>query len=1363
MKRKTWWRIAAVAVLVSVTCVAVAAAGIAGAGSAPVTIDTRKPTAPAIAGDRVVWSDYVDDSYEIFLYDGASGVTSRLTSTPENEVQPATDGKTVVWAQYGAKDADIIAYDIASRSYVTVTNASGNQLNPDVNGGFVVWEERGRSYVPQVYARSLSGGDPFKIDGLSQSAARRPRMGGDWVVYEYLPMNLSDDGDIRAYNFVTKAITTIANTDAQEILPVTDGRYVIWADGSGADRDIQGYDLLAGSAFPVRVQAGNQTYPVIDGGVAYWVHNQPGKRLHLDGYDIAGAQAFAFNDAGSSDVNAVSARGGGIAWLEPRADGQWRLRAILGPTAGATSSLASLLPVSPAWLPFRLAQLSTAGDTTAPAIVSTSVKPGATNVDANTDVTVYFSEALDASTVDAESMQLVAASMGEPVDAAVRYSARAKAVTVSPDEPLAEDSYTLSVAAGVSDRVGNAIGTPLAVSFATDSIMADTLAPTKPGNPTARVSGLTQVALTWTASVDDVGVTGYDIYRDTVSFITIGSRTPIASVGAGATSALVNIDSTVPSERTKKYTLYYVIVAKDAAGNTALSGNAVPDPHGTTAIGTNTCLGCHSVHGGGSRPSSWGALGAKGAEACYLCHGNTAAATAFGYGSSLNTQARFFDYVASPLPSGGTRHRNTYMAVTSGNQNSCDMCHTSHRKPYDTDSTKGYTRMVRYWDTGSGGRFLYYRSDGNVVDVNGVVVQAGLGKEYCASCHGASLERIENIDVGGPGAWASSSGDHLTGFDAGAHGSATVRWDPARPTADGPKISCEACHNKHASPIGGLVDYRVSNTQTSEYEQSGVCFACHVDNYVAEQESGMSVSTNAFSAWNGRNVRTEFARVSSHPYSAQTGSLTCYNCHNTHMVQKGTAGAAWQTSRVSNPANTKQNYSGTGFASFCLACHKQSSGTVLSAVTNSSTTLVPYRVVLRDMGAYSFFPGWNKTTTSVDWAGSRHAAVGAVPGCETCHDPHGSNFPRLTALTQGANVRANTNAAVSKEQNLCSSSDGCHSSTAAGSKNTGTAFAQTYKHPIATDDVHTDLEDQSNFGSEKRHSECVDCHDPHAARAGIHTAGSATAGGAVRGSFGVKPSWSGEWTVATGYTIVRNTGQATDYEAYLCFKCHSSYSGQPYSVTSNGRTYTSTDVALEFNENNESGHNVIGKSTDGSSIWPKTSGVGAADNRTWSLPTTANWLKTGWTPTSKVTCSDCHTWGGTGAAGPHGSSVKYMLDSGFPTDCETAYLDMSQASRDALICSKCHNSNYRGMNNVHARGDHAGVVDARCIGCHVKIPHGWKRPRLLGYRSDPEPYRALYLTGITDKNYTATGWNKSDCGQSGCGGHSANPAGTRWP
>lgn len=1390
VKRETWWRAAGVTVVVSLAC-AMAAAGIATASRAPVTIDTNEPTAPAISGDRVVWSDYVSGSYDVFLYDGATGVTSRLTSTPENEVQPAIDGDHVVWARYDADDADIIAYDIPSGTYGVVTGAIGNQISPDVCGDYVVWEERGTSYVPQVYARRLDGGVAFKVDGASQSAARRPVMGGDWVVYEYLPLNLSDDVDVRAYNLVTAQKIDIANTDAQEALPATDGRYVAWSQTSTGDRDIKGYDLQLSTAFDIRTQPGEQTFPVVDSGKAYWVDNQSGKRLHVDGYDFATAETFTFNDGGSSDVNGVSARDGGISWLEPRADGQWRLRALLGPSSSAMNSLAQFLPVSPAWLPFRLAQLSTGGDSEGPDLVSTSVDPGETNVDKQTSVTAYFSEPLDAGTVTEDAVRLVSAATGDAVPASVRYSSLAKAVTVTPSSPLPEDTLTLEIASSVADRAGNTLPVPIELSFSTDSILADILAPTKPGDPFARVEGLSQVELTWTASTDNVGVVAYDIYRDSVTFTSIGSRTPIATLAGTATSAMVNIDSTVPTERSKKYTLYYVIVARDAVGNIKLSNNAIPDPHGTTSVNTNTCLSCHSVHG--SANPSWGALGAKGAEACYLCHGSTAMATAYGHASSLNTQARFFDYAADPLPTGGTRHRNTWMTVDKSNQDSCDMCHTSHRKPYDADSTKGYTRMLRYWD---GSKFVYYRSDGSVVDVNGAIVQTGLGNEYCTSCHGSELggafTRIESDDVGGAGAYASSAGDHLTGFEAGAHGSTTVKENPARPAADGPRVSCEACHNKHASPSAGLIDYRVSNTTAQTYNQAGVCFACHVDNYAAEQASGMSVAGYTFSTWwpsaQARNLRTQFAKTSAHPYQATIpgepasgdGELTCYNCHNTHVVQKGGT-TAWNMTRVSYPNNTKKLMSvySTNPSDFCLVCHD---GTAPVAVTNQKDTLVPYTAVFTVLSAEPFFPGWNKST---GWSTSGHgSSTGMSVGCDNCHDPHASDNQRLTAFTRQPNrslpsipgvlhtdiLRNNTTTYA--EEDLCY---GCHPAIATPNcdgichgfnmADVQTPMNQTYAHP--TDDFtgrHEDTEVQADFGASNRHAECADCHDPHVERAGRHTAQSAAAGNVLRGVTGVKPSYgAGEWAVATAYTATRFTGitsgASTDYEAYLCFKCHSSYSGQPYDVTSNGRTYTSTDVALEFNPANESGHNVVGTAAAGTAIWPKTSGVGAANDRTWSLPSAATWLKTanGWSATSMVACSDCHTWSGTGAKGPHGSSVVYMIDSAYTTTYETATLG---GLNGALICSKCHNADYPSMNNVH---DHWRHSSSRCIGCHVTIPHGWKRPRLLGYRGDPAPYTSLYVNGLTDKSYTPTSWTLSACGVSCTGKHSSTQSGTRWP
>jgi cytochrome c553 len=192
--------------------------------------------------------------------------------------------------------------------------------------------------------------------------------------------------------------------------------------------------------------------------------------------------------------------------------------------------------------------------------------------------------------------------------------------------------------------------------------------------------------------------------------------------------------------------------------------------------------------------------------------------------------------------------------------------------------------------------------------------------------------------------------------------------------------------------------------------------------------------------------------------------------------------------------------------------------------------------------------------------------------------------------------------------------------------------------------------------------------------------------------------------------------------------------------------------------------------------WPKTSGVGAANNRTWPLPTTSAWLDTGWTASSMVTCSDCHTsGGGTKAAGPHGSAVEYMIDPAYTTPWEIARGDDPDTSGDqsnylTTICNKCHADNYVNMNGVHGYTKHFRneySAAGKCIGCHVKIPHGWKRPRLIGYTTDPIEYRSISVVGMLDENQapargSSPGWSKNDCATTGCDSHPTSMA-TKWP
>ncbi len=515
-----------------------------------------------------------------------------------------------------------------------------------------------------------------------------------------------------------------------------------------------------------------------------------------------------------------------------------------------------------------------------------------------------------------------------------------------------------------------------------------------------------------------------------------------------------------------------------------------------------------------------------------------------------------------------------------------------------------------------------------------------------------------------------------------------------------------------------------------------------------------------------------------------SGSLTCANCHNVHSVSKGGT-EVWDMTRASDPDNTKLA-APTSPTDFCLRCHD---GTPPASATNA-TTIVPYTVAFSDQTA-PFFPGWNKSATGLDWASSGHKnslVPRMTPECSSCHDPHASQNARLTALTAyyvgasppGAHIsQRRNNTSAYAEEALCYA---CHTSsrtpnctggachtTAIDAINVQTAFGLTYRHPVERSGRHSDTETASQLGASNRHAECVDCHDPHALRRGRHTTGSSLAGEAIRGATGVKPTaWPANWTAvpAGNWTTERLDGQSTDYEAYLCFKCHSSYSGQPFTATrSNNATYTSTDQALEFNPSNFSYHNVLGQSVGMKSSFTFVDSGGTQRTVTWEVPTVSFFVSgSSWTTNSMMTCTECHTNSTASAKGPHGSSVQWLLDPAYPTDWKTAFLQNTAngMSSTTIICAKCHDLNGPSgtwSNNVHSTGDHQGnITDGGCIRCHIKVPHGWKRPRLLVYVNADGIYAGATsgLTRIGLSNITLNSgranWPKDNC-TTNCGGH----------
>jgi len=255
------------------------------------------------------------------------------------------------------------------------------------------------------------------------------------------------------------------------------------------------------------------------------------------------------------------------------------------------------------------------------------------------------------------------------------------------------------------------------------------------------------------------------------------------------------------------------------------------------------------------------------------------------------------------------------------------------------------------------------------------------------------------------------------------------------------------------------------------------------------------------------------------------------------------------------------------------------------------------------------------------------------------------------------------------------------------------------------------------------------------------------------------------YTVGTYSPAKANVTSRITARGINCDGCHTtSTQASPHAQ----RMGTTTTLgSIQFN-NAWSGHKVW-------STMPGMLGTDPASN-TLTRPAVGS-LLLNWSAATEaydmpVLCADCHG-SVAGATGPHGASMDVMIASGYDDNYSTGgtYLNSAapfirSSSGGTPLCAKCHETaNFRSMNNAHSRSNHNGSTNGRCVNCHVKTPHAWKRPRLIGYRSDPAPYQSLIVNGVsTPQNTpTTTNWSESNCGVTGCGSHNSSPSGTAWP
>ncbi|MFQ5461688.1 MAG: cytochrome c3 family protein [Phycisphaerae bacterium] len=344
------------------------------------------------------------------------------------------------------------------------------------------------------------------------------------------------------------------------------------------------------------------------------------------------------------------------------------------------------------------------------------------------------------------------------------------------------------------------------------------------------------------------------------------------------------------------------------------------------------------------------------------------------------------------------------------------------------------------------------------------------------------------------------------------------------------------------------------------------------------------------------------------------GEVHCTTCHDPHNNELGSF------LRI-----------GDQMALICITCHDRDGWSHASHATSGKAT----------------------TGRRVDPTERLKYPTVAGNGCLSCHKIHAA--PHRERLLRARRLEDN-----------CLN---CHDGSVAGTNIESQIRKRSAHFARFGRDVHDPAEQPFTM---RRHVECVDCHNPHAAQPGLI--------GAVRGTLG--QTVKGPNLHVSGVTL---SGRDIDDSRFLyeiCFKCHGDSTNRPRLRTR--RQISQTNVRLEFQTSNPSFHPVGGP------------------RRNSEVVSLISPLRTG----SVITCTDCHNsdsaraLGGNGPNGPHGSLFEPLLARRYDRD------DFTTESAEAYaLCYSCHSRrSILGDESFSIHKRH--IVDRRapCATCHD--PHG---------------------------------------------------------
>ncbi len=222
---------------------------------------------PAISGKRVVWVERnaTGPVHSLYLYDVETGQQQTIASgVIDNSGKSSVDisGDLVVWVEYVNGNWDVFLSDIVTGGKSRLTTHPSIQSNPAISGNVAVWQDcRNHPYPDFPCVDYLGNWDLYMCtynpqDGTcpeqqltnQRRAQFQPAISGRRIVWTDLRYSLKDSDftwHIYSYDLDATAEQVISNRYAQEA-PAISGDLVVWVDLRDLQSHLFLYDLSTG-------------------------------------------------------------------------------------------------------------------------------------------------------------------------------------------------------------------------------------------------------------------------------------------------------------------------------------------------------------------------------------------------------------------------------------------------------------------------------------------------------------------------------------------------------------------------------------------------------------------------------------------------------------------------------------------------------------------------------------------------------------------------------------------------------------------------------------------------------------------------------------------------------------------------------------------------------------------------------------------------------------------------------------------------------------------------------------------------------------------------------------------------------------